>query len=558
MLRFTRLYLDLDATTATGEKVEHLVEYLSSVPHDDAAWGLAFLIGNRPKGATSSRALEALVLERTGLPRWLVGECWSSVGDFSEVAALLIDGAKKPAQEGLRMTVESRVLPLVGAGDDAKARIISEAWDVFDADQRLVYHKLIRGGFRVGVQKRLVARALAKVAGIEPGVMSHRLAGRCTPTAEAFAALIQPEGAADEAARPYPFFLAHQLDDAPQTLGDASDWRAEWKWDGIRAQLIRRGDVVLWSRGDELITHQFPEIAAAANDLPDGCVLDGEVLLMEGDRPAPFAELQTRLNRKTAPAPGLFDVQQAVFMAYDLLEVENEDIRERTVEHRTEALQALLRPVDSGVIRQSPELTASTWNELGELRKGSRMRGVEGLMLKHRGSSYGVGRTKAADKYGVRGWWKWKIDPFSVDAVLVYAQPGSGRRAGLLTDYTFAVWDDVDGERVLTPFAKAYSGLTQEEIERLDKWLRQNTVTRTGPVRHVRPEQVFEIHFESIRRSDRHKCGLAVRFPRMARWRTDKNAEGADALAHLESLLRMVERHRAVGEALPGFEGGDG
>ena len=541
MRRFTRLFIELDATTATGEKLAALEAYFRETPPEDACWGLALLTGNRPKGAATTGVLRDLALEATGLPEWLLAECHAAAGDLSETIALLLPEPGSGADEPLHRTIEDRVLALGGASDDEKSRTIRDAWDRFGPDERLVYHKLIRGGFRLGVQKRLVTRALAAVAGIEPDVMAHRMVGTFRPSAEAYEALLLPEGSADDAARPYPFFLAHPLESDASSLGDLGEWAAEWKWDGIRAQLIRRaGDTTLWSRGEEPIAHQFPEIAAAAAGLPDGTVLDGEVLLWRDDRPLDFAALQTRLNRKVAPTHqlGLFEETRAVLLAYDLLEYGGEDLRAEVFDRRRTLLEDLIGSHGDETIRLSPVLGASDWATLGSLQASARERGAEGLMLKHRRSVYGVGRTKAGD---TPGWLKWKVDPYTVDAVLTAAQPGSGRRANLYTDYTFAVWDRAGEPAELVGFAKAYSGLEQDEIERLDRWIRSHTTAKRGPFRQVEPVQVFELGFEGLRASERHKSGIAVRFPRILRWRTDKPAAEADTLDTLRALL---EAHR--------------
>jgi DNA ligase-1 len=419
--------------------------------------------------------------------------------------------------------VEERLLPLQQADPAAQRERVIGWWLGLPRGERFILNKLLTGEFRVGVAQTLVMRALAGAIGAEPTVVAARMMGDWTPSARWLASLNTAAPGAD-ASQPYPFFLASPLEDAPVTLGDRDAWLVEWKWDGIRAQLIRRrGQTWLWSRGEELITHRFPEIAAAATHLPDGTVLDGEVLAFQGDRPMPFSALQQRIGRQKQVAQIMRTVP-AVFVVYDVLEMDGRDLRDAPLATRREALMRLVSP--GGVIRVSEEVTASTWDALAALRLESRARGVEGFILKRRDAAYGVGRKKGA-------WWKWKIDPFTVDAVLIYAQPGNGRRASLLTDYTFGVWD----EGQLVPIAKAYSGLSNAEIEELDTWIRRHTVERHGPVRAVEPVQVFELGFEAIAPSSRHKSGIAVRFPRMLRWRTDKPAREADTLEVLRRLL---------------------
>lgn len=542
MRRFTRLFGELDATTSIAEKLASLEAYFRAAPPEDACWALALLTGNRPKGAASTNVLRDLALETTGLPPWLLGECHAAVGDLSETIALLLPDAADGAHEPLHRTMQDRVLPLVGATDAENRRVIREAWSVLGSDERLVYHKLIRGGFRLGVQKRLVTRALAAVAGIDADVMAHRLIGPAEPTPQAYLALLSPDTTADRASLPYPFFLAHALEGPVEALGERENWIAEWKWDGIRAQLIRRaGGVSLWSRGEEPIAHQFPEIVSASGALEPGTVLDGEVLLWRGEKPLDFAALQRRLNRKVAPTHqlGLFDETRTVMLVYDLLEHGGRDLREEPLEARRALLERVLDAMHGDVLRPSPVVRGETWGDLAGLQATSRARGAEGLMLKHRRSVYGVGRTRAGE---TPGWIKWKVDPYTVDAVLVSAQPGSGRRASLYTDLTFALWDRAASPPELVTFAKAYSGLAQDEIERLDRWIRSHTVSKSGPFRQVRPEQVFELGFEGLQASERHKSGIAVRFPRILRWRTDKPAAEAD---DLDALRVMLEGHRA-------------
>ncbi len=563
MREFTRLYLDLDATQSTTEKVVLLRAYFRDerIPDHDKAWALALLTGNRPKRAASTPALKTLAREATGTPKWLFDACHESVGDLSETIALLLPDADDAARrdgpagvEPLHETIERRVLPLIGAADEEKKAIIRDAWSRMDADDRFVYHKLIRGGFRVGVQKKLVSRALAGVAGVDDKVMAQRLVASTEPTTEAYRAVLSGEVSAERALAPLPFYLATPLEKPTEALdealGDPEAWQIEWKYDGIRAQLVRRGgEIAIWSRGEELVTHQFPELVAAARALPRDGVLDGEILIWTGGdpasgaggggMPAPFSDLQTRLNRKAAPSPqmGLFETSRLVMLAFDLLELDGADLRDRPQHERRALLEDCLADNDAhdatDTIRLSPLVEAETWEELAALRAKSRSRGVEGLMLKHRAGPYRVGRTRSDT-----GWFKWKIDPFTVDCVMVSAQPGSGRRASLYTDYTFAVRAGDAPDSELVTFAKAYSGLTQDEIESLDRWIRANTTQKNGPFRAVKPEQVFELAFEGVQHSPRHKAGLAVRFPRISRWRADKPAAEIDTLDTLRPMIR--------------------
>jgi DNA ligase-1 len=528
--RFARLYAELDATTSTRAKVEALERYFRAAEARDAAWALWFLAGNKPRQIVPVRLLARLAVEEAGIPDWLFDESYQAVGDLAEtIAHVLPDGAGAD-DATLADWVETRLLPLRGADEAAVRAALPGWWRSLDGNGRLVMNKLITGAFRVGVSKLLVQRALGAIAGVEPKVMAERMAGEWEPTPLRYAALIAPEAGMVHRGQPYPFFLAHPLEDAPATLGDPADWLAEWKWDGIRGQLVRRGgETFVWSRGEELVTERFPEVARAGAKLPDGTVLDGEILAWQDDAPLPFARLQTRIGRKRLGPKALADAPVA-FLAYDLLEVEATDIRDRALDVRRPALAAIVQYAADPALRLSPAVSAASWATLAGLRDQSRGRGVEGLMLKRRDSPYGVGRTRG-------DWWKWKVDPYSVDAVLVYAQRGHGRRASLYTDYTFAVWD---GD-ALVPFAKAYSGLSDAEIREVDAFIRRNTVEKFGPVRSVTPGLVFEIGFEGIQRSPRHKSGIAVRFPRMLRMRRDKRIEEADRLEALRALAVAAE-----------------
>lgn len=526
MKRFADLYDAIDRTTSTKAKVAAMVAYFSTAPPADAAWAVYFLTGRRLKRLVSYAAIHEWTLAATGLDGWLLDECYAVVGDGAETAALVLDQVAVEATEDLPLAawLETRILTLRGLDPAAQQARVVGWWRTLDRSQRFMLLKLLTGELRVGVSQTLVVRALAEAAQLPATTIAARIMGEWAPSAEWFAGLLSHEHTDNDRSRPYPFYLASPLEDPVESLGPREDWIAEWKWDGIRAQLVRRaGAVHLWSRGEELITHRFPEIAAAATRLPDGTVLDGEVLAFRDDRPLPFSALQQRIGRQKQVAQ-MARAVPVVFMAYDLLEDAGVDIRERPLDERRGALDSHLVP-RSGVLRPSAIVDAP-WSGLAELRAESRARGVEGLMVKRRASPYGVGRRRG-------DWWKWKIDPYTIDAVLIYAQPGSGRRASLLTDYTFGVWDAGD----LVPIAKAYSGLSNEEIGELDRWIRRHTRERFGPVRHVEPVHVFELGFEGIARSPRHRSGVAVRFPRMLRWRTDKRAEEADTLDAVRRLL---------------------
>jgi DNA ligase-1 len=557
MKAFAALYAALDASTATLDKVAALRSYFRAAAPADAAWAVYFLAGGKPRQTVPTALLRATACREAGLPDWLFEESYQAVGDLAETIAQVLPPPQTGSDLGLSEWIEQRLLPLRGRPADEQADRLAGWWRELDAAGRFLLVKLIGGGFRVGVSKLLVQRALAEAFGLDAKQMAQRLMGwtdaRALPTPARFAALVAPQTQAD-AGQPYPFFLAHALNDAadalPQRLGEPAGWQVEWKYDGIRAQLVRRaGQCWIWSRGEELVTERFPEVEVLARALPEGTVLDGEILAWRDGAPAPFQLLQQRIQRKTLTKKLLAEAP-ASFIAYDLLEWQGSDRRAWPLHRRRALLEALCR--DHG-LAASPPVPGDSWAALSAQREQARTRGVEGLMLKALDSAYGSGRTKAD---GV--WWKWKVDPLSVDCVLIYAQAGHGRRAGVYTDYTFAVWnrppaDAAEAEAVveaiaarrpaepgalqLVPFAKAYSGLSDAEFARVDKVIRAHTLEKFGPVRSVRPTLVFELGFEGVNRSARHKSGIAVRFPRMLRIRDDKPLHEADSLASLQALL---------------------
>ena len=591
MKRFAQLFAELDATTATGAKVEALKRYFAATPSRDAAWAVYFLAGGKPRQVVATALLRALACKLADIDDWLFDASYQAAGDFAETVAHVLPPPARQSELGLADWVESRLLPLRGIDPAVQVERIAEWWNELDTAGRFLLTKLIGGGFRVGVSKLLVQRALADGAGIDAKHVAQRMMGytdaRAIPTAEQYIRLTATDIAVRDAGQPYPFFLAHQIDIPlsafEATLESPANWLVEWKFDGIRAQVVKRaGEVWIWSRGEELVTERFPEIVASAIPLPDGTILDGEIVVWRDGKVGAFNLLQQRIGRKTLTRKILADVP-VMFIAYDILESDGIDLRERTQEERRALLERRLlvpaRPpeghyapppgaanAESVGARQltadtaidiSPLQTRPTWEALATLRRESRARGVEGFMLKHRLARYGAGRRK---QEGLAGgtWWKWKIEPLSVDAVLVYAQAGHGRRASVYTDYTFAVWnrapkDAAEAQSVvdaivrrdlpaadalqLVAFAKAYSGLTDEEFKLIDRIVRQTTLDKFGPVRSVAPSLVFELGFEGINRSARHKSGIAVRFPRMLRIRRDKPLHEADTLQSLETLL---------------------
>jgi DNA ligase 1 len=533
VIAFSNLFTELDQTTKTTEKVDALVRYFQSAPPEDAAWAISFLIGRKPKQAVAATKLRAWAAELAGIPEWLMDECYDTVGDAAETVALILpqspqgDPSESADPMGLRDWVETRLLPLRGMPEEVQKASVIAAWQRLDARQRFVWNKLITGGFRVGVSQLLVTRALANVAELSTDAISHRLMGDWSPTPDFYRQLLSADASDTDRSRPYPFFLAHPLDGEIRDLGEPSDWQAEWKWDGIRAQLIRReGQTFLWTRGEELVTDRYPELQGLGDSLPDGTAIDGEILPWKDGGVLPFGQLQKRIGRKTVGKKILEEIP-VVLMAYDAIEIGGVDRRESPLQERRPLLRDLVATVNHPRLIASPTLEFATWEALATMRAESRSRSVEGVMLKRLASPYRVGRVTG-------DWWKWKIDPFTVDAVLIYAQKGHGKRANLYTDYTFGVWQ---GDKLVT-IAKAYSGLSDAEIKEVDAFVRANTLESFGPVRTVKPQLVFELGFEGIQESTRHKSGIAVRFPRMLRRRTDKTPAEADTLEHIRRLIR--------------------
>lgn len=581
MKQFAALFDRLDASTATNDKVAALVDYLREAPEADAAWAMYFLAGGKPRQLVRTAQLKAVAMEAAGLPEWLFEASYQAVGDLAEtIAHLLPEPANGGGAMGLSDWMQQRLLPLRGADEGHIAHSLQTWWRELDPLGRFLLIKLVGGGFRVGVSKLLVQRAIAEHAGLDPKLVAARMMGftdgKREPTVAVWRAIVAPVGAegagvaaAREPSQPYPFFLAHALVEAPQdNLGPASDWLAEWKFDGIRGQIVKRaGRVWVWTRGEELMTERFPELVQLASAWPDGSVVDGEIVAWDGNRaplpgathpgrPAPFAVLQQRIGRKVL-GPKVLAAAPVGFIAYDLLEADGQDLRGQPQHLRRAALDAFAHgrvpPLPC-----SPLLTGDGWPALAAQRARARELGVEGLMLKHRDSGYGTGRVRRAEAGERLAWWKWKIDPLTVDGVLIYAQAGHGRRASVYTDYTFAVWNraprdadeaqavvqaiaerrpaDPDGLQ-LVAFTKAYSGLSDAEFRAVDTVIRATTLEKFGPVRSVRPTLVFELAFEGIARSQRHKSGIALRFPRMLRLRDDKPLHEANTLGDLQALL---------------------
>lgn len=527
---FANLVKVLGTSTKTNDKLGALSHYFAAADDKDKVWVIALFSGRKPRRAVNTTQLVTWCVEVAELPGWLFGESYHTVGDLAETISLLLpeaDITKQHDDKPLHFYIET--FKQIEKQDEAiKKQFIINSWKQMDQNERFVFNKLITGAFRIGVSQKMMVNALAKLTSLEASVIAHRISGNWDPSTTTFAELLNESPAITDYSKPYPFYLAYALDEDPASLGDAADWQVEWKWDGIRGQMIKRNNqLFVWSRGEELMTEKFPEYNCLKDLLPDGTVLDGEIIPSVDEKPLPFALLQTRIGRKNVTKKNLQETP-ITFFAYDLLEYNYEDWRNKPLAERRKQLEEIITPLTTPTIILSPVITFANWDELSTLRKTSRENGAEGFMIKRKSSIYQVGR-KTGD------WWKWKIDPLVIDCVMIYAEKGSGRRSNLYTAYTFAVKSDDK----LVPFTRAYSGLTDKEFNEVDSFVKRNSLEKFGPVRTVKPELVFEIAFEGIAASNRHKSGVALRFPRINRWRKDKKPDEINTLDDLKKMLQV-------------------
>lgn len=535
---FAALVIQISSSTKTNDKLESLAEYFTLAEDNDKVWVIAIFSGRRPKRIVNSRLLAEWCTELAKIPSWLFLESYSTVGDLGETIALLLpepqnkdskgESPVRTVQPGGLSFYLEKFIELEKQDESVKKIFILDSWQRMHHAERFVFNKLITGSFRIGVSQKMMVNALSKIVEHSSSVIAHRISGNWDPSTTSFSNLLSTEAANADHSKPYPFYLAYALEAEPETLGDPNEWQAEWKWDGIRGQIIKRNnELFVWSRGEELMTDKFPEYFILKDLLPDGIVLDGEIISAINGKPMPFAALQTRIGRKNITKKQLQEAPISYFV-YDLIEYNGEDWRELTLEERRNKMEEILQTINHTSIQLSPVINFTNWNDLAELRKTSREMNSEGIMLKRKNSVYKVGRKRG-------DWWKWKIDALTIDCVMIYAQKGSGRRSNLYTDYTFAV---KDGDK-LVAFTKAYSGLTDKEFAQVDNFVKRNSIEKFGPVRTVKPELVFEIAFEGIAASNRHKSGVALRFPRMSRWRKDKKVDEINTLDDLKAMLKL-------------------
>ena len=537
MKRFAELIMKLATTTKTTSKLEAIREYFSEANSEDKIWVIALFTGRRPKRSVNSAMLRESCMKAANLDPWLFEECYHTVGDLAETISLLIPENNIDTKDLVEYSLSHYMNLLKNIGketDEIKTLFVTEAWAQMNRSEIFVFNKLMTGGFRIGVSQKLMVNAIAKTTDVSPSIIAHRIMGDWNPATILFNELMSTEYSAADDSKPYPFYLAYAIENEVSDLGNENEWQAEWKWDGIRGQIIKRNDeLFVWSRGEELMTDKFPEYKILQELLPNGSAIDGEIISLatpskeSNFSPLPFSVLQTRIGRKNITAKQLKEAPVG-FIAYDIVEENGEDIRTVSMEKRRKKLEEIISKINVPFLHLSPIIEFKKWEELTEIRKQSRDKGSEGIMLKRKNSEYKDGRKRG-------DWWKWKIDPLTIDAVMIYAQKGSGRRSNLYTDYTFAV---KDGDNLVT-FAKAYSGLTDKEFAQVDNFVKRNSIEKFGPVRTVKPELVFELAFEGIAESKRHKSGVALRFPRMSRWRRDKKLEDINTLDDLKMMLKV-------------------
>ena len=556
---FGNLINNLEQCNSTKKKINLISVFIKDIDPRDGSWILLLLMSTRQKRVITGRRLKDILQASFRMPSWLIDDCFAQVGDSAETISLLWPQLKSELTDAniecsevynklfnepkeskpLHWWMETLLPAIKDATETTQNRLILKLWsDIADQDHYLT-NKLITGGFRNGVSKGLVVKSIAQAYELDESTVLERLMKPIEINNIWFQELTHPVSInrTDRGAIPYPFYLASPVEIEKIKETPPADWRLEYKWDGIRGQLIKRDTgAYLWSRGEELVNHVFPEIIEMAENLPDGTVLDGEILCWQKDvrKPMAFASLQRRLGRKTVNKKLLKECP-TVFLAYDILEHKSIDIRAYNLRDRLKLLESVQLNYNHPCLVIDNEKEFAEWEELIQLRDRARLEGAEGLMIKKISSHYLSGRKRGY-------WWKYKHDPMTLDAVLIYAQAGTGKRANLFTDYTFALWDDSNKnskDRKLVTFAKAYSGLNNSELMELDKWIRTHTIERYGPTRVVEQKQIFEIAFEGVMESKRHKCGLAVRFPRIHRWRIDKPVMEADCIEQAQALLKQ-------------------
>ena len=532
MKNFASLIKTLDSSNKTTVKVDALTEYFRNASPEDKVWTIAILSHRRPPRPVNTTLLRLWANELANIPMWLFEESYHIVGDLAETIALIIPTTKTHSDKSLTEFLEE-IIALKSKTEDEKKTYLHQNWLALNYYERFVFTKLITGSFRIGVSQKLMTRALSKAENIEEDTLAYKLMGNWNPNKITFQELILDEKSSDYLSKPYPFYLAYPIEGDVKNLGSPEDWSIEHKWDGIRSQtIIRENEIFVWSRGEELVTEKYPEFQSLVGNIPNGTVIDAEILAFPNNEIGTFNDLQTRIGRKTT-SQSLLKSNPVILKAYDLLEWEGNDIRNLSYEKRRNLLEDLFESlkVKNLPFYLSERKTLTSWEDVANERMLAREMKSEGLMIKRKDSTYQIGRKKG-------DWWKWKLEPLTIDAVLTYAMRGSGRRSNLFTDYTFALWqNNASGERELVTFAKAYSGLTDAEFRKVDDFIKKNTIDKFGPVRSVTPQLVFEIGFEGIALSKRHKSGVATRFPRILRWRTDKKIEDANNIEDLKNMI---------------------
>jgi len=527
MKAFAKLISNLEQTSKEAFKVTALAQYFSNATDEDKLWTLALFTGTRPKRVVDIKALKEFAEQVYTEGEWLFEASHQIVGDMAETIAYFLPKAKRNGNHTLSEWI-SMIRTIFNAERIDQRDAITKAWDTLRPEERFIFNKLITGGFRIDVSLKLLSKALAIVTGKDENLLAHKLNSDWHPDEVSFETLIFTENPEAEKSKPYPFHLAHTLESTVAELGDISNWQVERKWDGIRVQVIVRGNKIsIWSRKGDILSSKVPELKPLAESMEDGTVLDGELICFKNGKILPINNLRTRFGRRNN-SKKQFEESPCVFMAYDILEFKGEDIRNKDLAERRKKLEKVILQYydEHKIILLSDIINNDNWESINSEREKSREHQVTGLVLKNKKSIYGSSRVEG-------DWWKWPVDPLFIDAILLYAQAGEGGSSKMYREYSFALWHGED----LVTFAKAKSGLEDKELKELTSFVKKNTKEKFGPVRSVAAVQIFRLAFDSITASKRHKSGILLKNPRLIEWLRDKNIEDGNNLDDLKKML---------------------
>ena len=537
MRNFATLFKELDETAQADLKIEALINYFKKVPPEDLAWTVSLLLGRKIKQVISVKRLRKWSVELTQIPDWLLAECLNNVGDLAETISLILPFEGNSENIPLHVWIEQCIFPLKDQQEEIQKEKIVSFWHQLNSVERFLFNKLVTGSFHVDIPPKLIIKALSSFCSLNEKYISQRLIGNWVPTAGFFNFLCTSNVSDTMANIPYPFNPVVQLDLKVEDLGNINQWLFEWKWNGIRSQIIKRENkVFIWSHDEDLLNDSFPELYELGSILPDGTVIEGIIIPIRDNILLPSAELKKRIAKRYPVKKILSDIPVS-FVAFDLLEFDKEDIRNKSLNQRRNLLKEILNDITDKRIILSGVVECNSWKDLKIARSEAGKKSVDGLMLKRLYSPYSIGSETivSAMQSGIltTNWYKWKNDPLTINAILLYARLEQGSTSPLFKEYTFALWHD--GK--LIPFAKTSSGLTDEEIIQVDSFIRKNTLGKFGPVRTVKPELVFKLEFDGIQKSSRNKSGIVVLSPHITRWHHYKKIEEAGSLNSLTILL---------------------